>query len=85
MAFDELLNELDRRREQALRMGGNERLAKRKAAGVLNARERIDYLFWNHDRHAGNQAAMRAYLLWETELPAEITRDGLTGFRIEAG
>src|SRR5712691_3519384 len=24
--------------------------------------ERIDYIFWNHDRHAGNQTAMRAYL-----------------------
>ena len=44
--------------------------------------ERIDYVFWNHDRHAGNQAAMRAYLRWETELPAEIARDGLAGFRL---
>jgi rhodanese-related sulfurtransferase len=25
-------------------------------------RQRIDYVFWNHDRHAGNQDAMRAYL-----------------------
>jgi rhodanese-related sulfurtransferase len=46
--------------------------------------ERIDYVFWNHDRHAGNQAAMRAYLRWETELPAEIARDGLAGFRLAA-
>jgi len=46
--------------------------------------ERIDYIFWNHDRHAGNQAAMRAYLRWETELPGEIARDGLAGFRIGA-
>ncbi|HEX3862204.1 MAG TPA: rhodanese-like domain-containing protein [Stellaceae bacterium] len=45
-------------------------------------RERIDYLFWNHDRHAGNQDAMRAYLRWETELPGEIARDGLAGFRV---
>jgi len=44
--------------------------------------ERIDFVFWNHDRHAGNQAAMRAYLRWETELPAEIARDGLAGFRL---
>ena len=44
--------------------------------------ERIDYLFWNHDRQAGNQAAMRAYLRWETELPAEVARDGLAGFRL---
>jgi rhodanese-related sulfurtransferase len=46
--------------------------------------ERIDYLFWNHDRHNGNAAAMRAYLRWETELPAQIAADGLSGFRIAA-
>jgi rhodanese-related sulfurtransferase len=44
----------------------------------------IDYLFWNHDRHAGNRDAMRAYLHWETELPAQIAADGLTGFRVVA-
>ena len=47
--------------------------------------ERIDYIFWNHDRHAGNQEAMRAYLRWETELPGDIARDGLAGFRLAAG
>ena len=47
--------------------------------------ERIDTIFWNHDRHAGNQEAMRAYLRWETELPTEVARDGLAGFRIGAG
>ena len=46
--------------------------------------DRIDYSFWNHDRHAGNEAAMRAYLRWETELPGEIARDGLAGFRLQA-
>jgi rhodanese-related sulfurtransferase len=46
--------------------------------------ERIDTIFWNHDRHAGNQEAMRAYLRWETELPGEIARDGLAGFRLQA-
>lgn len=44
--------------------------------------ERIDYVFWNHDRHAGNEAAMRAYLQWELDLPGEIARDGLAGFRL---
>jgi rhodanese-related sulfurtransferase len=44
--------------------------------------ERIDFVFWNHDRQAGNQAAMRAYLRWETELPAEIAKDGQAGFRL---
>jgi rhodanese-related sulfurtransferase len=46
--------------------------------------QRIDYLFWNHDRHAGNRNAMRAYLQWETELPAQIAADGLAGFRLAA-
>jgi len=44
--------------------------------------ERIDYVFWNHDRHDGNHEAMRAYLRWETELPGEIARDGQAGFRL---
>jgi rhodanese-related sulfurtransferase len=44
--------------------------------------ERIDFVFWNHDRHAGNEAAMRAYLQWELDLPGEIARDGLAGFRL---
>jgi rhodanese-related sulfurtransferase len=47
--------------------------------------ERIDTIFWNHDRHAGNQEAMRAYLRWETELPAEVARDGLAGYRVGPG
>jgi rhodanese-related sulfurtransferase len=46
--------------------------------------DRIDYIFWNHDRHAGNEAAMRAYLQWETELPAQIAAEGLSGFRLVA-
>ena len=45
MGFDNLLDDLERRRQQALAMGGPERLAKRRATGFLNARERIDYLF----------------------------------------
>ncbi|MCC6535783.1 MAG: methylmalonyl-CoA carboxyltransferase [Burkholderiales bacterium] len=44
MAFDELLKQFDARRAAALAMGGPERLARRKAAGWLNARERIDRL-----------------------------------------
>jgi len=45
MPFDDLLNNLEQRRRQALAMGGAEKLAKRKAAGLLNARERIEHLF----------------------------------------
>jgi acetyl-CoA carboxylase carboxyltransferase component len=45
MAFDDLMNDLEQRRLQALSMGGADKLAKRRAAGILNARERIAYLF----------------------------------------
>jgi acetyl-CoA carboxylase carboxyltransferase component len=42
---DGLKTELERRRAHVLAMGGEEKLAKRKAAGLLNARERLDLLF----------------------------------------
>lgn len=45
-------------------------------------KERIDFLFWNHARHAGNLDAMRAYLQWELDLPPWIAADGTVGFRI---
>ncbi|MEQ1776887.1 MAG: methylmalonyl-CoA carboxyltransferase, partial [Burkholderiales bacterium] len=45
MAFDDLLNDLEMRRAKALAMGGAEKLAKRRTIGLLNARERINYLF----------------------------------------
>ncbi len=45
MTIDDRLNELEARRAKALAMGGAEKLAKRRAAGLFNARERIDYLF----------------------------------------
>ena len=44
MAFDELYDEFARREAKALAMGGVERLERRRNAGLLNARERIDYL-----------------------------------------
>src|SRR5262245_44665554 len=44
MAFEQTLRELEERRAKALAMGGEEKLAKRKSEGHLNARERIDYL-----------------------------------------
>ncbi len=64
MAIDpKLLEELNQRRALALAMGGEERLAKRRDKGQLNARERIDALYelntfqeWgmhaNHSCHA---------------------------------
>ena len=49
--------------------------------------ERIDFIFWNHNRHDGTEGAeraMRAYLQWELDLPGEIAKDGLSGFRVGA-
>jgi acetyl-CoA carboxylase carboxyltransferase component len=45
MPFEQLLEELERRRRHALAMGGAKKLAERKTLGILNARERIDRLF----------------------------------------
>src|SRR5579864_371842 len=49
--------------------------------------ERIDFIFWNHDRHDSSDSARRAmqnYLQWELDLPGEIEKEGLSGFRIGA-
>ena len=40
----EKVDELERRVQRALAMGGEAKLARRRAAGILNARERIDHL-----------------------------------------
>lgn len=45
MAFEEHIAEHERRTASALAMGGQQRLDKLAAAGRLNARQRIDYLF----------------------------------------
>jgi methylmalonyl-CoA decarboxylase subunit alpha len=44
MPFEALIREYEERTQQALAMGGTEKIAARKVAGVLNARERVDYL-----------------------------------------
>ena len=45
--------------------------------------ERIDFLFWNHERQLGNHEHMSSYLHWEANvLPGQIERDGTAGFRI---
>ena len=44
MAFEEVLKDLGARRAKALGMGGEDKLARRRAQGVLNARERLDVL-----------------------------------------
>ena len=42
----------------------------------------IDYLFFVHDRHAGNREAMRQYLAWETGLIAQLDEQDRASFRI---
>lgn len=46
--------------------------------------ERIDFLFWLHDRHSGNAEASRAYLAWEEDLPRQIGSPEQAGFRFPA-
>jgi rhodanese-related sulfurtransferase len=46
--------------------------------------ERLDYLFFVHDRHDGNLEAARQYLDWETGLIAQCAPDELAVFRIDA-
>src|SRR6185503_8401660 len=44
MPATDVLKQLEEKDAEALAMGGPEKLARRKAEGLLNARERIDYL-----------------------------------------
>ena len=42
----------------------------------------IDYLFFVHDRHAGNKEAARRYLAWETGLVEQLDAQELAGFSL---
>ena len=44
MPHEQMQLEYEQRRQKALAMGGPDKIAKRKATGILNARERIDTL-----------------------------------------
>ena len=44
----------------------------------------VDYLFFVHDRHAGNREAMKQYLAWETGLMGQLDEQDRATFRIEA-
>ncbi|MEX2644400.1 MAG: carboxyl transferase domain-containing protein [Acetobacterales bacterium] len=57
MSHRELIDELNKRREKALLMGGKEKLEKRRAEGTLNARERLDYLL---DKDSFNESGLLA-------------------------
>ncbi len=52
------------------------------AADIPTDRECIDYLFFVHDRHAGNRAAMQQYLAWETGLMAQLGAQDKSAFRL---
>jgi hypothetical protein len=45
--------------------------------------ERIDHLFFVHDRHDGNAEAARRYLAWETGLVAQLAPDERAVFRLD--
>ncbi|WP_028228509.1 rhodanese-like domain-containing protein [Paraburkholderia ferrariae] len=53
----------------------------RHAPEGLTPVERIDFLFFVHDRHAGNKAASRAYLEWELGLVAQLDEQERGAFR----
>ena len=50
--------------------------------GVPPDSESIEFLFFVHDRHQGNEAAMRDYLSWEEQLPQQIEADGDAAFKV---
>jgi rhodanese-related sulfurtransferase len=47
--------------------------------------ERIDFLFFVHDRHEGNKEAARGYLAWETGLLQQLDSQERASFRLPAG
>ncbi len=52
------------------------------SADVPADSECIDYLFFVHDRHAGNREAMKQYLAWETGLMAQLGEQDKSVFRL---
>jgi acetyl-CoA carboxylase carboxyltransferase component len=64
MAFDKLYKEMAAREAAARAMGGPEKLARRKQAGVLNARERLDHLL-------DQDSFLESGLLAQSAVPAD--------------
>lgn len=52
------------------------------SAGTPPDGDCIDYLFFVHDRHAGNREAMKQYLAWETGLMAQLGEQDKAAFRL---
>ena len=44
--------------------------------------ERIDHLFFTHDRHEGNRAAAQRYLDWELALVGQLDAQERAEFRV---
>jgi cystathionine beta-lyase len=54
------------------------------SAGQPADRDCIDFLFFVHDRHAGNREAMKQYLAWETGLMKQLGEQDKSVFRLPA-
>lgn len=52
------------------------------SAGIPPDAECIDYLFFVHDRHAGNRESMRRYLAWETGLIGKLDEQDRAAFKL---
>jgi len=52
------------------------------AANIPADSECIDYLFFVHDRHAGNREAMKQYLAWETGLMKQLGEQDKSVFQL---
>lgn len=77
MAHDEMLAELDKRREVASAMGGPNKLARRRKNGQLNAQERLDALV---DEKSFFEVGLLGQSSFESDA-AKTPRDGkITGF-----
>jgi len=56
-------------------------LALEKGAETLPDEQCIDFLFFTHDRHAGNKDAARQYLAWEIGLLAQMSADEVASLK----
>lgn len=78
MPLNDLMQELERRRENAHAMGGPEKLEKRRQRGVLNAEERLDCLV---DKGSFMEVGLLGSATGPGMTPEKTPRDGkITGF-----
>ncbi|WP_299654072.1 carboxyl transferase domain-containing protein [uncultured Jannaschia sp.] len=78
MAHEDILDELDRRRAAACAMGGEEKLARRRERGTLNAEERLDALI---DEGSFYETGFLGRSSFSAQAAGKSPRDGkITGF-----